>query len=39
MRKYNVSIVPEPLRAKKEHGVRDWAHTAKEIDPGASQAQ
>jgi hypothetical protein len=39
MRKDDAPIVVEARRAKKGREVRDWAHTANIIDPGASQAQ
>ena len=39
MRKDDAPIVLEARRAKKGREVRDWAHTANIIDPGASQAQ
>ena len=39
MRKDDVFIVVEARRAKKGREVRDWAHIANIIDPGASQAQ
>lgn len=38
MRKDN-ALIPILPEAKKGHGARDWAHTPKIIDPGASQAQ
>jgi len=39
MRKDDAPIVVEARRAKRGREVRDWAHTANIIDPGASQAQ
>jgi hypothetical protein len=39
MRKDDAPVVVEARRAKKGREVRDWAHIANIIDPGAPQAQ
>ena len=39
MRKDGAPVIPEPRRAKKGHGMRDWAHTPEIMQPRGSQAQ
>jgi len=39
MRKDDAPVIAEARRAKKGRRVRDWAHSAKIMQPRASQAQ